>query len=97
MSKFTIGCPDQYRLPFEYSANVCLENSCPIPTDMKLEECMKSCNEMKQCYLFNHVNVDNYSKCYLYGYEEEQGTISDSPCKDKVGNTCCEKSKRKTN
>ena len=90
---YRIGCPSQYKLVSKSSADVCLENLCPIPSDMGLEECRKSCNEMKQCHLFRHVKLEKYRQCFLYGYDEGNGTISDNPCGNNVGNTCCEKGK----
>ena len=48
---------------------------------------------MKQCYVFNYVTVGKTPQCFLYGYDEDEGEISDSPCGNKVGNTCCEKGK----
>ena len=88
-----IGCPIGYRSPSKYSANICLDNFCPIPRDMSLNECMTSCNELDQCHLFNHVNIGKYRHCYLYGFDEEKGDQKDSTCGNKIGNTCCEKGK----
>ena len=60
---------------------------------MELNECIETCNNMKQCYAFNYVTVGKKPQCFLYGYDEGEGLISDSPCGNKVGNTCCEKGK----
>ena len=60
---------------------------------MELNECIETCNNMKQCYVFNYVTVGKKAQCFLYGYDEGEGLISDSPCGNKVGNTCCEKGK----
>ena len=90
-----IGCPIGYRSPSKKSANICLDKFCPIPSDMRLKECMNSCNELNQCNLFNHVNIGKYSQCYLYGFDEDKGDQMDSTCGNKVGNTCCEKGKTK--
>ena len=54
---------------------------------------MTSCNEVDQCYLFNHVNIEKYRQCFLYGFDEEKGDPKDSACGNKLGNTCCEKGK----
>ena len=86
-----IGCPNRYKPPSKHLPNICLANSCPILSDMQLEECIASCNERNECHLFNHVNIGKYSRCFLYGYDEEKGERTDSPCGIKLGNTCCEK------
>ena len=60
---------------------------------MDLSECIKTCNDMKQCYLFNYVPIGKKLQCFLYGYDEGEGLISDVVCENKVGNICCEKGK----
>ena len=67
--------------------------SCPIEFEMELSECIETCNSMKQCYVFNYVTVGKKPQCFLYGYDGDEGEISDSPCGNKVGNICCEKGK----
>ena len=86
-----IGCPYRYRSASKDLAVICLENFCPIPIDTNLEECIDSCNEKNDCYLFNHVNIGKYRQCFLYGYDDDKGIIYDSQCGNKLGSTCCVK------
>ena len=88
-----IGCPNRYRSVTKTLADICLENSCPIPRDMHKEECMKSCNDKNDCYLYNHINIGKYRQCFLYGYDEDKGVIYDSRCGNRLDSTCCEKGK----
>ena len=90
---FVVECPPGYKIATESSANMCLESFCPIEYEMELDECITKCTRMKQCYLFNHVNVGKKQQCFLYGYDEGQGRSLDTHCGIKLGNTCCEKGK----
>ena len=90
---YLVGCPNGYRPASKKTADICLENFCPIPNDMQVEECMKSCNDKNDCHLFNHINIGKFRQCFLYGYDEDEGVVYDSRCGNKLGSTCCEKGK----
>ena len=88
-----VDCPPRYKMASKNPATVCIKDFCPMPLDIQLDECIKSCTEIRQCHVFKHVNVGKTRQCFHYGYDEEEGRISDDPCENKLGNTCCEKSK----
>ena len=58
---------------------------------MDLADCTKSCSERLGCYLFKHMNVGLFSQCFLYGYDENNGSKSDGQCENTIGTMCCQK------
>ena len=86
-----LGCFEGYEIAKTDSKRVCLNESCPIQTDMDLFECTKSCSQREGCYLFEHKNVGRFSKCFLYGFDENDGSLADGYCENTIGTTCCQK------
>ena len=73
------------------SVKVCLNESCPIDVDTDLVECTNSCSKHTGCYLFKHKNVGPVGRCFLYGFDDNQGTPSEDECENALGTTCCQK------
>ena len=73
------------------SVKICLNDSCPIDIDMDLVTCTESCSNHSSCYLFKHKNVGPVGKCFLYGFNSNQGMPSDEMCENALGTNCCQK------
>ena len=85
------GCPESYEIAKKDSIKICLNESCPIQTDISLVDCTKLCSERTSCYLFKHKNVGRFGECFLYGFDENDGMLSDSECENTIGTICCQK------
>ena len=85
------GCLAGYKPALKDPVNVCLDGACPISGDLSLDACIGSCSNNSDCRVFNHTNIGQTSKCFLFGYDDKKGHAESDVCGKRVGYSCCEK------